>query len=590
MLKLSFHLLKLFAQGTLTAVDVQKLALAAVQDGWGNDDPVAQRLASLGTSGKYPSHVLRDLVRFIPHLGIAAAMPEPYYVTVPGKGGIPRQLGVFLPHEQAHLVISRNGLQRYLLTPEEFQQGDGLSKVLLQWAAGQNITPEAAKDVAVIGLHADGVSYNATHGVGQSKSAAVSAWNFCSAPADADRGSRHLFFAVSKALLCDCGCEGFHTIDALNAIFAWSMMWLLLGMCPSVRHDSTPWTSHDKKHRLTGRLSVRAALLQVRGDWEWLVQAFRLRHFSAEAFCWCCDATHSGPLTYLNFADNAPWRNTLVDHVKYFMRLARGGDAPSSLFGAPGFLYEFLTIDSMHCIDLGAFADFAGSLLWMEISSKTLHATMAAGVTWLCQELARFYAANPCLSAFSPTLPAIRPSDGGFATLKAKAAQCRHLGPFLVYIARRHKRVGYQIEDAALAPFSAEYQDRVVQLADDFVAYHRSCEAMPFNAVACKAALSGYLSRYSEMRLLFRRGIPLELQGAQPFGCRPKHHMGEHLAGQKIDLFGSPRQFWCYGDEDFIGMVKRICACTRHPRTLESRLVAKYMLFAALHAYELQFM
>ena len=56
MLKLSFHLLKLFAQGTLTAVDVQRLAHAAVQDGWGTDDPVAQKLASLGASGKYPSH------------------------------------------------------------------------------------------------------------------------------------------------------------------------------------------------------------------------------------------------------------------------------------------------------------------------------------------------------------------------------------------------------------------------------------------------------------------------------------------------------------------------------------------------------
>jgi hypothetical protein len=59
---------------------------------------------------------------------------------------------------------------------------------------------------------------------------------------------------------------------------------------------------------------------------------------------------------------------------------------------------------------------------------------------------------------------------------------------------------------------------------------------------------------------------------------------------EKIILYGSPRHFWCYGDEDFVGLVKRICSQTRHPRTMEARILSKYKLLCALHAYALSVM
>ena len=34
-------------------------------------------------------------------------------------------------------------------------------------------------------------------------------------------------------------------------------------------------------------------------------------------------------------------------------------------------------------------------------------------------------------------------------------------------------------------------------------------------------------------------------------------------------LWGNPRNFWCYKDEDFVGTVKSVCSRTRHPNTLE---------------------
>jgi hypothetical protein len=69
-----------------------------------------------------------------------------------------------------------------------------------------------ARDVLAVGLHADGVSYSASQRAGSTKSVLAAAWNVISAESPAKRGRRHLFFSLSKALVCDCGCEGFSRI------------------------------------------------------------------------------------------------------------------------------------------------------------------------------------------------------------------------------------------------------------------------------------------------------------------------------------------------------------------------------------------
>lgn len=109
-------------------------------------------------------------------------------------------------------------------------------------------------------------------------------------------------------------CKGFHTIDELNKVYAWSMTSLATGQCPEARHDGEPWSDHDRRSRIGGSLRLRAGLLQVRGDWAWLCENFRFRHYANEHFCWLCEATHTGLLNYLNLAADAPWRTTGLSH------------------------------------------------------------------------------------------------------------------------------------------------------------------------------------------------------------------------------------------------------------------------------------
>ena len=96
------------------------------------------------------------------------------------------------------------------------------------------------------------------------------------------------------------------------------MKCLLRGEVPTCRHDGAQFTPDDRRNRLQpDALLPRAALLQARGDWEWLCQCFRFRHFQNEHFCFLCDASHTGPNTYFNLSPDAPYRQTQITHERW---------------------------------------------------------------------------------------------------------------------------------------------------------------------------------------------------------------------------------------------------------------------------------
>ena len=189
MLNLSFGLLKLFAEGTLPATTVQYRASAAKKDGWGEDDEIAQKLAGLGTSGQHPQNCLRDLLRLSKTMRAMDCCPEPYEIEVPGPGGKLHKMNVILPHEQAHLTVLKDGLDKYTVSDASWNADIGVGKLLRQWGAEERVE---ARRAIVLGLHADGVSYSSTQRVGQSKSAAVGAFNIISAEEANYRGKRPL--------------------------------------------------------------------------------------------------------------------------------------------------------------------------------------------------------------------------------------------------------------------------------------------------------------------------------------------------------------------------------------------------------------
>eukprot|EP00969_Alexandrium_andersonii_P033988 1486149-Alexandrium_andersonii.AAC.1 len=77
-LALCTELLKHFADGSLSAVSVQKLAAAAGADGWGANNALALRLQQAGARGAHPSSCQRDVFKAALLAGLVRGMPDPY--------------------------------------------------------------------------------------------------------------------------------------------------------------------------------------------------------------------------------------------------------------------------------------------------------------------------------------------------------------------------------------------------------------------------------------------------------------------------------------------------------------------------------
>lgn len=588
---LSTQMLTMFAKGELHATAVQALAHSAARDGWGTGDPLATRLKAAGSSGSVKGHVHRDVVRAARAAGLMSSTAQPYEMTL--SDGTSVQL--FLPHELMFHLVKDGGMEHLCLTEAELHSHDGPGKLLREWASNMDV--QFAGDlssVCILGMHCDGVPYASGMRAGASKSIFVCSLNVFSGQTEQIRRKRQVLFTLQKAKVCGCGCSGFHTFQELFGVLSWSFRHMVHGVSPSCRHDGSPWTAADRRARIGANIALpTAAILQVRGDWEFFQVAFRFRSVSSDEFCWLCHCTQSpGPLCAWCFTPDAGHRSTLVTHQSYLEACLAHGDQPSELFNTPGFTIAHVAIDTMHSGDLGVFQDAVGSLLWIEVSNRQWHGSRAKGVSALHELLRDFYAAHHelGLSKVFPTINQIIGKEPGYPYLKAKAAETRHLTEFCRTLASMHRHGGAGRPAFAfktthyMAGREAEHLAHLEAMFQGLSGYHRSCTAEPFVASDCKAAMYLFLCSFHALHVLWRRGCPASEEKRCPFHLRPKAHMLQHLVEEQLNLWGSPVRSWCYRDEDFVGAVKTIASKSKHPATLELRLNEKLMLLAGLHS------
>ena len=236
-----------------------------------------------------------------------------------------------------------------------------------------------------------------------------------------------------------------------------------------------------------------------------------------------------------------------------------------------------------------------GSILWLEITHKAFHRSKEAGLRDLNGHLKDFYRAHPNLSSLYPlAYTQLRGKKSNYPVLKAKAAQTRHLAGFALIVANWHMygrgaRPPYAFRAGSrLGPHSAEHRDLLLQLCTAVVAYYRSLSTRPFSQQDCKGAMYSVLQSLHSLHDLWRRDAPEGAQLFLPFNLRPKAHMLQRMIEDQLSTYGSPSSNWRYGDEDFCGAVKSICASLRHPSTLEARVCEKASLFSSIARYELE--
>jgi hypothetical protein len=261
------------------------------------------------------------------------------------------------------------------------------------------------------------------------------------------------------------------------------------------------------------------------------------------------------------------------------------------LFRSPGLTLKHIVVDSMHAADLGTFCDALGSLMWCEINNKSWYRSAKDGLDGLNKQMVQYYKAHADknFSKITPlTLSQIISRDPGYPYLKGKAAQVRHLAEFGLVLANRHRYGG-----ARYTPFSFglthrlrahtdEHLDLLVKVFEGMTQYVRAISAQPFDETICSGGMFKYLQAMEGLNVLWRRGLTDRECRPQPFHLRPKTHVLQHCVQDHIQIYGSPCEFWCYRDEDFVGAVKNICAKTKHPKTLEVRVMQKLKILEGL--------
>ena len=137
-------------------------------------------------------------------------------------------------------------------------------------------------EVLPLGLHADGVQYTTSVRAGQSKSLFVISWNMLVGP-ERLRNHRYIFSVLSNDKLCNCGCDGFHSIQDLFRVFSWSMGVCAAGRATAYNHLNRIYSRKELRRRIVGGIPL-AGLMQLRGDWEFLSKALRFRSPGATFF------------------------------------------------------------------------------------------------------------------------------------------------------------------------------------------------------------------------------------------------------------------------------------------------------------------
>ena len=158
-------------------------------------------------------------------------------------------------------------------------------------------------------------------------------------------------------------------------------------------------------------------------------------------------------------------------------------------------------------------------------------------------------------------------------------------------LARRHV-----MGDASRGPFSFKPTSRlaervgddrklVVDVFEGLNEYDIGTDEDTYDVNACKRGGYKYLRSLSALNLMWREGVPDEQQRALPWHLRPKCHEYQHLLEEQLERWGSPRRFWCYGDEAFVGAIKEVAGRSKHPHTLEEVVMKKMQIFAGVHAW-----
>ena len=471
----------------------------------------------------------RDLMR---KMLKGSVWPEFYYADVPVKNlknssqAKTTRLPFLLPHELVPMYMRREG------TWTDVQETDAWLKERKAVVAAQlRVPPER---LLALGLHGDGVPIG---GNMNEDSLDVFNINLCSSKANS--ALRVPFTCIQLRHLA-----GDDTFREIVRVLCWSLRCLASGVRPSARHDGTAWGPEDRTRQAQpagstpargarpaegdSSLGVQAFLAEIRGDWAWLQKLLKFPAWNkSEGFCWLCRVL----LPHLRLADTAaaPWRWQRYQGDDFLQELRSQGREVSELFTLPGVTPSVILPDWMHASDMGVAQDVSAHVL-VEALEKMEGGSKEKRLQVLWGLLQSFYKVHGEAERLTSLELKHFIATGDKANkLKCKAAQARHLVPFLPWVASRF-----------LDPQDPR-EGAVISVAENLAACYRLMDT-PGDALA--TACRRLCNAYAALEAHETQRNP----DSAHWRIKPKLHLFQELCeyGDR-----APRLFWCYKDETF---------------------------------------
>lgn len=408
-----------------------------------------------------------------------------------------------------------------------------------------------------LGHHSDGVPF------AKNQSVECHSWNILAL----EGCERILFCMLENIYFCSCGCLGRCTVNAILEIFVWSLNCLFTGVWPSLRHDGTPWSKHDKRaNRHThdsDRFGFHAILEECRGDWPAFKKLFGFKGWSAHTnICWMCGAdADPDSKPWWDFTSNAKWRSSRLSTFQFLKLLEKNKVSLCKLFEAPCFDISMVMVDVLHCLDLGVSQDALGNLFWLVVSTKVIFdgTTIKARVALLLRKIMEFYKVHKPVSRLSNLTPEMIKRDSKTPKFRGKGAETRYLVPF-------GKILATELYEKTKETFHAS----IKAMFEHLLTFYELMGIQPYNAELAGEVSKKFCILYHDISKATRDGV---------WKLKPKFHLFVELGQYQTVTSGDPSKFWCYKDEDFVGFLSKVSVSKggkRSAKTIPENAIADY--------------
>ena len=323
---------------------------------------------------------------------------------------------------------------------------------------------------------------------------------------------------------------GRETIEAVQQVIAWSLQSLGEGRYPSCRHDGG---SLDKaRQNMAGRpMPARAALMQLRGDWDWNCKYFGAPQWNELAgMCWLCKAK---PENWRGMSAEDR-KDQSLSKAEYEESLRARKKHISPLFGLPGVCNKTMKPDWMHVVDEGCGSHAAGQVL-NELLAKYPDRNVEERAARLWEDIESLYKAKgipACrrlkkLTAKDIVKPKKAPE------LSAKAAETRYFcTDILLPLVESKKLQEGSLHDQAVYNV-AKYCAQIYQHMEDF------------DSKRLQRSGEKFISQYMALE---EEALHLDPDDSQRWHTKPKLHFLGHILDEARKGI-HPKDFWNYRDE-----------------------------------------